>query len=81
MVTSPSLERRISMPTIRSIRWALALGPLLLILAGCENNEAGVTKGTTTSPDALKSTEDSLKQGKEAQKKTTPSSYPGAARR
>jgi hypothetical protein len=70
------------MPTIRPIRWALALGPILLLLAGCTNNEAGVsTKGTTTSPDALKSTEENLKQAKEAEKKTTPSSYPGAGRR
>jgi len=70
------------MPTIRPIRRALLLAPLLLVTAGCPSNEAGVdTKGTTTSPDAMKSTEEALKQGAEATKKVTPSSYPGASRR
>jgi hypothetical protein len=70
------------MLTIRSIRWALVLAPFLLLAAGCTNNEAGVdARGTTTSPDATKSTEEALKQGAEAAKKSTPSSYPGAARR
>jgi hypothetical protein len=66
---------------IRPFRWALVLAPFLLLVAGCTNNEAGLdTKGTTTSPDATKSTEEALKQGAEATK-STPSSYPGSSRR
>jgi hypothetical protein len=71
------------MLTFRPIRWALVLAPFLFLVAGCSsNNEARVdTKGTTTSPDATKSTEEALKQGAVATKKVTPSSYPGADRR
>ena len=71
------------MPTLRSLRGALVLAPALLLATGCENNEAGVdTKGTTTSPDAVTSTDDAVKRGAQPTAKTTaPSSYPGAGRR
>jgi hypothetical protein len=70
------------MPTLRSIRWALVLVPALFAVTACESNENRIdTRGTTTSPEAVTSVEDSLKRGAEKPKKTTPSSYPGAARR
>jgi hypothetical protein len=70
------------MLTIRPIRRALVLAPFVLLVTGCTNNEGGVeTRGTTTSPDATKSTEEALRRGPEASKKVTPSSYPGASRR
>jgi hypothetical protein len=72
------------MPKLCSIRWVLAAVPalLLLVVTGCEDNEARVnTKGTTTSPEAASSTDDMLKKGSEAPKVAPPSSYPGAGRR
>jgi len=71
------------MRTHRSIRWALVVAPALLLATGCENNEKNLnTQGTTTSPQAVSTTEESLKKGAEpAAKPSTPSSYPGAGRR
>ena len=69
------------MSKLRSCFRAIVLAPALLLLTGCENNENRIdTKGSTTSPAAVTSTEDALKRGAEPVKKTTPSSYPGANR-
>jgi hypothetical protein len=74
--------RCVFMRTLRSIWWVLVLAPLLFFVAGCENNEKGVDfKGTTTSPQAATSIEDSLKRGAEPAKPTAPTNYPGAGRR
>jgi hypothetical protein len=59
--------------------------PVLIGLAGCENNEARVdTTGTTTAPGAAASSEDAMKQASEIKpgaKGAAAKGYPGASRR
>jgi hypothetical protein len=67
------------MPTLRSTRWWLAMGPALLLATGCAgSNENNINiKGTSSSPDAAASTDEMLKRGEgKTSKRVVPSGYP-----
>jgi len=58
------------------------LAPLLLSLAGCENNEKGVkVEGATTAPEAAASSDEAIKQAatvKPGRQGPATKGYPGA---